>query len=98
MQRAFLLGYHAVEGGDLGQLPAQRLFAGEAHGEEHEAVAGHAKSRLLPHTTVTDYDLLEHARKIARMFFWGFNSKIANSAHHLPDQEEVVDRAGLVDW
>ena len=39
------LGLHAVEGGDVGQLPAQRLFAGEAHGEECEAVAGHAVGR-----------------------------------------------------
>ena len=36
------LGLHAVEGGDVGLLPAQRLFAGEAHGEEHEAFSGHA--------------------------------------------------------
>lgn len=39
------LGLHAVEGGDEGQLPAQCLFAGEAHGEEHEAFAIHAIRR-----------------------------------------------------
>ena len=41
------LGLHAVEGGNVGQLPAQRFFAGEAHGEEHEAFSGHAVGRVL---------------------------------------------------
>ena len=46
------LGLHAVEGGDVSQLLAQRLFAGEAHGEEHEAIAGHAVGEILPRRTL----------------------------------------------
>lgn len=46
------LGLHAIEGGDEGQLPAQRLFAGEAHGEEHEAFAVHAVCGVLSETTL----------------------------------------------
>jgi len=33
---------HAVEGRDVGFLPGRRLLAGETHGQEGEAVAGHA--------------------------------------------------------
>ena len=49
------LFFHAVEGFDVGQLHAQRLLAGVAHDQQHEAVAVedehasllHAKGRFL---------------------------------------------------
>lgn len=36
------LGFHAVEGIDVSQLERQRLFAGEPHGQQREAVAREA--------------------------------------------------------
>lgn len=61
-QRALLalqgLG-HGVEGPDEGQLPAQRLAAREAHGQQGEAVAGDEVFRLLPAPVVHVGDRLK---------------------------------------
>ena len=35
-------GLHAVKGVDIGDLSAQCLFAGKAHGQQREAVVGYA--------------------------------------------------------
>ena len=55
------LSLHAVECGDLGKLPAQRLLAGKAHGKEHKAIAGHANCLFLTGCTTTDFDDVNHA-------------------------------------
>ncbi|MCY1420278.1 hypothetical protein D9M71_358930 [compost metagenome] len=38
--------FQLVEGIDVRLFPHRRFFAGEAHGQEHEAIAGHAVVRL----------------------------------------------------
>lgn len=37
----FLARTHTIESGDVSELPGQSIFAGEAHYEEHKAVASH---------------------------------------------------------
>lgn len=77
------LGLHAVEGGDEGQLPAQRLFAGEAHGEEHEAFAGHAVGRCFPCAPIAQINICLHQPKIGRIPFRHFCQQILNCPQHM---------------
>lgn len=148
------LGLHGVKGGDESQPPAQRLFAGKAHREAHEALAGHAvgwsRNRSATARIFVRYDhLLKFEEVIRRCAFTEQNTdrrqhvvmafakylrnfkagggddaavdrKLRASgncgcrktesdvshgvasvdgllSHHLPDQVEVVERAGLVD-
>lgn len=79
------LGLHAVEGGDEGQLPAQRLFAGEAHGEEHEAFSIHAVHRHRNRsTTARVLAHIDRLLKIEETVIRGrFTNQDADSAQHV---------------
>lgn len=78
------LGLHAVEGGDEGQLPAQRLFAGEAHGEEHEAFAGHAVGSAALHATLAVREVHDYLLKIEEVILRGtFTEQNTDCAQHV---------------
>ena len=77
------LRLHAVEGADIGQLEGQRLLAGEAHGQQGEAVAGKAVRGVLAGCALAQLDINEHGRKITGMFFRQLFDQVADAAQHL---------------
>lgn len=77
------LSLHAVEGGDVSQLPAQRLFAGEAHGEEHEAFTIHAVGRCFTYTAISQINICLYQPKIGRIPFGHFGQQILNCSQHM---------------
>lgn len=77
------LGLHAVEGGDEGQLPAQRLFAGETHGEEHEAFAGHTVGRGFSCAPIAQIYIRLYQPKIGRIPFGHLRQQIFYCTQHM---------------
>ncbi|MOA29675.1 hypothetical protein D3C78_1507060 [compost metagenome] len=61
--------FQLVEGIDVRLFPYRRFFAGEAHGQEHEAIASHAESLVFAGLSEADLHLNLHGRKIALMEF-----------------------------
>lgn len=57
--------FHLVEGREVGHLPLHGLFAGEAHGQEGEAVAGDAVGGRLLGAAFAVGELNHYRRKIA---------------------------------